>query len=127
MTEPDVPQLLDYRGRTAFADGSEAPGDPGPAAEADAGDRRYRHPAGNTLGIRCRWVHTSERHREQHSRIQVPRLRTNSSFFRTQCAQWLVGHDIDNPESAARLQTIASAFEKEIGVTREHGLDYFRP
>ena len=39
MAEPNVPQVLDYRGRTAFADGSEAPGDPGPAAEAGAGPR----------------------------------------------------------------------------------------
>ena len=36
---PDVPQVLDDRRRTAFADGSKAPGDPGPAAETVAGNQ----------------------------------------------------------------------------------------
>ena len=36
---PDVLQVLDDRRRTAFADGSEAPGDPGPAAETGAGNQ----------------------------------------------------------------------------------------
>ena len=38
MAEPDVPEVLDDRRRTAFADVSEAPGDPGPA-ETGAADQ----------------------------------------------------------------------------------------
>ena len=81
MAEFDVPQVLDYHRRTAFDDGNEAPGDPGPAAEAGAGSRRYRHPAGNVRGIRCGLIHASERHREQHGQIQVRPGRQTRHFL----------------------------------------------
>ena len=35
----------------------------------------------------------------------------------------VVGYGIDHPPSAARLPTLAGAFEKRIGVIREHELD----
>eukprot|EP00904_Undaria_pinnatifida_P003160 jgi/Undpi1/12845/HiC_scaffold_7.g02512.m1 len=38
----------------------------------------------------------------------------------------VVGYGIDHPASAARLQILAGAFEKWIGVIREHALDYFQ-
>ena len=38
----------------------------------------------------------------------------------------VVGYSIDHPASAARLSIPARAFEKGIGVIREHALDYFQ-
>ena len=36
----------------------------------------------------------------------------------------VVGYGIDHPASAVRLQTLAGAFEKGVGVIWEHALDY---
>ena len=38
----------------------------------------------------------------------------------------VVGYGIDHSASAARLQILAEASEKRIGVIREHALDYFQ-
>ena len=38
----------------------------------------------------------------------------------------VVGHGIDHPASAVRLQILAGAFETGMGVIREHALDYFQ-
>ena len=38
----------------------------------------------------------------------------------------MVGHGIDHPASAVRLQILAGAFETGMGVIREHALDYFQ-
>ena len=57
------------------------------------------------------------------SRIQVPAGGpTRHSLARSVHS----GYGIDHLASAARLQTLAGAFEKGIGVIREHALDYFQ-
>ena len=84
MAEPDIQQVRVHRGRTAFADGSEAQGDRGPAVNAGVDSRRYRHPAGNALVIRCRRVNASEHHTDKHSRIHVRSCGpTRKSFARS--------------------------------------------
>ena len=38
----------------------------------------------------------------------------------------MVGYGVDHPATAARPQILVGAFEKGIGVIREHALDYFQ-
>ena len=120
---PDVLQVLDDRRRTAFADGSEAPGDPGPAAETVVVTTDIATQLKTLSGFDVAGYMPRSATANSIAESRFP-LADQLAILSHICT--VVGYGIDHPASAARLRILAWAFKKGKGVIREHPLDYFQ-
>ena len=124
MAELDLPQALDYRGERPSLTGAR------------------RQEIQDLLQKRVLVTGDIATHLETLSGFDVagyiPRRATANSIAESRfpladqlailshAVCTVVGYVIDHPASAPRLQILAGAFQKGIGVIREHALDYFQ-